>query len=464
MDVPSAVMATIDTGLDKSVERLFELLRIPSISTDPAHKADCRRAGQWLVKQLQGLGFEAGLRDTTGHPMVVAHGGRSQSDRSPHVLFYGHYDVQPADPLEKWLTPPFEPALREDSDGVKRIYARGSADDKGQLMTFVEASRAWIAATGSVPLKVTVLLEGEEESGSRSLLPFLMENASELEADVALVCDTGMWDRRTPAITTRLRGLVHEEVTITGPRIDLHSGAFGGPAINPIRVLTKILADLHDKRGRVTLPGFYEGVPELSKAIKAQWAGLKFSERKFLGEVGLKAPAGEKGRSVLEQIWSRPTAEVNGIYGGYTGVGTKTVLPSQATAKVSFRLVGKQKPEAVRRAFRKFVKERLPADCKATFGSEGGASPAIEIDERSPWIAKAGKALKDEFGREAVLMGCGGSIPIVRSFKDVLGMDSLLVGFGLNDDAIHSPNEKYDLASFHKGIRSWARIIGELSE
>ncbi len=464
MAVPGDVLAAVDKGLDGSVERLFELLRIPSISTDPAHKADCRKAGAWLVETLKGLGFEASLRDTTGHPMVVAHGGSPVSDRSPHVLFYGHYDVQPADPLEKWLTPPFDPVRRKDSDGAERIYARGSSDDKGQLLTFIEASRAWIAETGKFPIKVTFLLEGEEESGSPSLLPFLRANAEELKADVALVCDTGMWDAKTPAITTRLRGLVHEEVTITGPRIDLHSGAFGGPAINPIRVLSKIVADLHDKRGRVTIPGFYEGVGEPPKATKAQWQGLKFSEKRFLGEVGLKIPAGEKGRSVLEQIWSRPTAEVNGIYGGYTGVGTKTVLPSQATAKISFRLVGKQKPEAVRRAFRKFVKERLPADCKAHFAPEGGASPAIEIPETSEWVAKASQALKDEFRRDPVLIGSGGSIPIVRSFKDVLGMDSLLVGFALNDDAIHSPNEKYDLSSFHKGIRSWARIIGEFAE
>lgn len=464
MAVPDSVLEAVDRNLDQSVERLFELLRIPSISTDPVHKGDCRRAGEWLVETLREQGFEASLRDTPGHPMVVAHGGAPRSDGSPHVLFYGHYDVQPADPLEKWKTPPFDPVRRKDSDGAERIYARGSSDDKGQLMTFFEASRAWIAETGSLPVSVTVLLEGEEESGSASLLPFLKANARELQADVALVCDTGMWDRRTPAITTRLRGLVHEEVTITGPRIDLHSGAFGGAAINPIRVLSRILADLHDKRGRVTLPGFYEGVSELPKATKAQWEGLKFSDRKFLGEVGLKVPAGEKGRSALEQIWSRPTAEVNGIYGGYTGVGTKTVLPSQATAKISFRLVGRQNPAAIRRAFRKFVKERLPADCKATFSPEGGASPAIEIPESSPWIERASRGLKQEFRREPVLMGCGGSIPIVRSFKDMLGMDSLLVGFALNDDAIHSPNEKYDLASFHKGIRSWARIIGELAE
>lgn len=464
MAVPGEVLKAVDDGLDASVERLFELLRIPSISTDPAHKQDCRRAGQWIVDTLNGLGFKASLRKTAGHPMVVAHGGQ-KAGRHPHVLFYGHYDVQPADPIEKWATPPFEPVRRKDPDGKERIYARGSADDKGQLMTFIEASRAWVATTGKLPIQVTVLIEGEEESGSPSLMPFFKANAKELMADVALVCDTGMWDPKTPAITTRLRGLVHEEVTITGPRIDLHSGMYGGPAMNPIRVLSKILADLHDKRGKVTIPGFYDGVPELPKATRAQWKGLKFSERKFLGGVGLKNPAGEKGHSVLEQIWARPTAEVNGIYGGYTGVGTKTVLPSQATAKVSFRLVGRQNPAAVLRAFRKFVKDRLPADCKVTFGApEGSGSPAVEIAEDNPWIARAAKALKDEFRREPVLMGAGGSIPIVRSFKDVLGMDSVLVGFGLDDDAIHSPNEKYDLQSFHKGIRSWARILGELAE
>jgi acetylornithine deacetylase/succinyl-diaminopimelate desuccinylase-like protein len=449
------VLDHIDANLDASVARLGQLLRIPSVSTDPAHKEDCRRAAQWLVGELKGLGFEASLRDTPGHPMVVAHGG-AKANGAPHVLFYGHYDVQPADPLEKWHTPPFEPVRRRDSDGVERIYARGAADDKGQLMTFIEASRAWISEAGGLPLRVTVLLEGEEESGSASLHPFLTANRRELSCEAALVCDTGMWDEKTPAITTRLRGIAHEEITITGPRIDLHSGAYGGPAINPIRVLSKVLAGLHDNRGRVTIPGFYDGVEEVSRTVKQQWAGLKFSDRKFLGRVGLKAPAGERGRSVLEQIWARPTAEVNGIYGGYTGVGTKTVLPSQASAKISFRLVGKQKPEKIRRAFRRFVKERLPADCKVSYSPEGG-------EEDSPWIAKAAKALKEEFGRDPVLIGSGGSIPIVGSFKEILGMDSLLVGFGLRDDAIHSPNEKYNLSSFHRGIRSWARIIGELA-
>jgi acetylornithine deacetylase/succinyl-diaminopimelate desuccinylase-like protein len=368
--------------------------------------------------------------------------------------------VQPADPLELWKTPPFEPTVRTEK-GRARMYGRGTADDKGQLMTFIEAARAWITTTGTLPIRATFLIEGEEESGSPSLVPFLKANRKELSCDAAFVCDTGMWDPKTPAITTRLRGLVHEEVTVTGPRIDLHSGMYGGPAMNPIRVLGKVIAALHDKTGKVTIPGFYDGVAELPRATKKQWQSLKFSEAKFLKEVGLKQPAGEKGKSVLEQIWARPTAEVNGIWGGYTGVGTKTVLPSQAHAKFTFRLVGKQDPDKVLKAFHGFVAKLIPGDCKVEFSGRGGGSPATEIPEDNPFIAKSAKALKDEFRRDAVLMGSGGSIPICRFFKDILGMDSVLVGFGLNDDAIHSPNEKYDLESYRRGIRSWVRIMGE---
>ena len=464
MAAEAAALAAADEGLEESIARWIELLRIPSISTDPAYKDDCREAGAWLVGTLKALGFEASLRDTPGHPMVVAHyRARARNGRLPHVLFYGHYDVQPADPLEKWQTPPFEPVRRRDKDGVERIYARGAADDKGQLLTFIEACRAWLATSGDLPLDVTILCEGEEELGSSSLIPFLEANRKELAHDVALVCDTNMWDAKTPAITTRLRGLLHDEVTIIGPKVDLHSGLYGGAAMNPIRVLAKIIADLHDKTGRIAIPGFYDGVKELPKATREQWAKLKFSEKRFLAEVGLQQKAGEARRSVLEQIWSRPTAEVNGIIGGYTGVGTKTVIPSRASAKLSFRLVAGQDPKRLRKALHAFVRARLPAGIKAEFLREGGAGPAIEIPEDSPYLASAGAALKAEFGRAPVMMGCGGSIPIVTSFKDILGMESLLVGFGLNDDAIHSPNEKYDVASFHHGIRSWARIMTALA-
>jgi acetylornithine deacetylase/succinyl-diaminopimelate desuccinylase-like protein len=451
----AATLAAADASLDASLKRLGELIRFKSISTDPAYKDECKGAAQWLVDELNGLGFEASLRETPGQPMVVAH---YPAKSSVHLLFYGHYDVQPPDPLEKWTTPPFEATLK---DG--RIHARGSADDKGQLMTFIEAARAMIGATGGLPIKVTILLEGEEESGSPSLVPFLKANRKELSCDAALVCDTNMWDRRTPAITTRLRGLCFDEVTITGPNVDLHSGSFGGPAQNPIRVLSKVLSGLHDKTGRVTLPGFYDGVGEVPAKIKTQWRSLKFSEKKFLGDVGLSAPAGEKGRSVLEQIWSRPTAEINGIHGGYQGVGVKTVLPSQASAKITFRLVGKQDPKKVLKSFRDFVKARVPSDCKVAFAKDAGGSPAIEIAEDNPYIAKVASALSTEFGKPAVLIGSGGSIPIVQHFKDILGMDSVLAGFGLDDDAIHSPNEKYEVSSFHKGIRSWARVMAALA-
>jgi acetylornithine deacetylase/succinyl-diaminopimelate desuccinylase-like protein len=453
------VLAKIDRDLDRSIERLFALLRIPSISTDPAYGGECRKAADWLAYELAALGFEAGVRATAGHPMVVAHGGPKSG--GPHVLFYGHYDVQPPDPLELWDSPPFEPRL-VGADGARRIVARGVADDKGQLMTFVEACRAFIAADGKLPLPVTILLEGEEETGSPSLPPFLDTHKKELAADVALVCDTDMWDAATPAVTTMLRGLVLEEVIVEGADRDLHSGLFGGAAINPIRVLARILADIHDKDGRIAIPGFYNGVGELDAEIAAQWRALHLDERRFLSDLGLKTPAGEAGKSVLEQIWARPTCDVNGIVGGYTGAGSKTVIPAKASAKLSFRLVGRQDPAAVRDGFRAFVRARLPVDCKAEFLSHG-ASPALQLPLSSPYLAKTREALAAEWARAPVLKGSGGSIPIVGAFKRDLGMDSLLVGFGLDDDRIHSPNEKYNLASFHKGARSWARILAALA-
>ncbi len=455
------ILANVDAGLDRSVERLFEFVRIPSVSTDPQFKAQCRQAALYLVDELGRLGFVASLRDTPGHPMVVAHYEPPGVASSPHVLFYGHYDVQPPDPVEKWTSPPFEPERRKDGDGVERLYGRGVSDDKGQLMTFIEAFRAWLGSGAPLPAQITVLIEGEEESGSPSLEPFLAANRHELSCDTAFVCDTDMWDAGTPAITTRLRGIVHEEMTITGPRIDLHSGAFGGAAMNPIRVLARVLASLHDDKGRVTIPDFYDGVTELPAATKRQWRSLKFSEKKFLGAVGLRKPAGERGRTVLEQIWSRPTLEFNGITGGYTGKGTKTVLPSQASVKISFRLVGKQDPRKVRAAFRRHVKALIPDDCRVSFAGRA-ASPAIAIAEDNPRLAAAAAALKEEFGRDAVLIGSGGSIPVVHSFKRILGMDSVLMGFSLDDDAIHSPNERYNLSSYHRGIRSWVRVLARL--
>jgi len=456
------VLSAIDRGLDQSLERLYSLLKIPSISTDPAHRKDCEQAASWLARELTALGFKADVRPTKGLPMVIAHyGAKDKTGGKPHVLFYGHYDVQPPDPLEEWKSPPFEPRMTEDA-GVKRIVGRGVADDKGQLMTFIEACRAFIETDGKLPLPVTIMLEGEEETGSPSLKPFLDANKKELKADVALVCDTDMWDAKTPAITTMLRGLVLEEIVVTGPNRDLHSGLFGGAAMNPIHALAKLLGLIHNDQGRVIIPGFYDGVNELAPEIHAQWRSLDFDEKKFLAEIGQTKAAGEANQSVLEQIWARPACDVNGIWGGYTGVGSKTVIPSKAHAKISFRLVNRQDPEKVQAAFRKFVRDRLPPEYKVEFLSHG-ASPALQLPLSSPYLQKARMALKAEWGRDAVLKGSGGSIPIVGSFKRDLDMDSLLIGYGLDDDRIHSPNEKYNLTSFHKGARSWARILAELA-
>ncbi len=452
-----AVLARIDEQLPEATARLLDLLRIPSISTDPAYAGECDKAADWLVTDLQSLGIKAEKRATPGHPMVVGH---VEGD-GPHLLFYGHYDVQPVDPLELWTNDPFDPRI-EDTPKGRVIRGRGSSDDKGQLMTFVEACRAWKAVNGTLPCAITFFFEGEEESGSPSLVPFMQENADELGADIALICDTGMFQSRTPAIVTMLRGMVTEELTIKGPDVDLHSGFFGGLAMNPIRALAGILSDLHDDHGRVAIPGFYDGIPDLSEEVRAQWEGLDFDWRGFLGAVGLSQPAGEEGRMPLEMIWSRPTAEVNGIWGGYTGEGFKTVLPAKAHAKISFRLVAGQEPDTIRDNFRAFVRDRLPEDCSVDFKAHGGSAASVMSTE-DPSFESARQALSDEWPETAAYVGCGGSIPIAGHFRQILGMNAMLIGFGKDDDAIHSPNEKYDLESFHKGTRSWARILDALS-
>jgi acetylornithine deacetylase/succinyl-diaminopimelate desuccinylase-like protein len=463
MEVVDTVLRHVDASLDASVGRLFTLLRLPSVGTDPAYHADCRKAAVWLSAMLSDLGFSAQVRETTGQPVVIAdYAPKDLPSHAPRILFYGHYDVQPPDPLDLWESPPFEPQIRKGRDGRERIFARGASDDKGQLMTFLEASRAWLKVHRSLPFRLTVVIEGDEEGDSSHLDRFVGANREALEADVVFICDTGMWDRKTPAITTRLRGCIAEEIRITGPSKDLHSGYYGGAARNPIRVLTKILADMHDRHGRVTIPGFYDGVGAVPPSTRRQWKSLGFPARKFLKDVGLSIPAGEKNYSVYEQIWSRPTAEFNGIWSGYSGAGTKTVLPSVATAKLTFRLVGGQDPKHIRKGLKQFVRGRLPKDCGVSFTSQGGDSTGVTVSEDSPWVRLAGKALGDEWGSPPVFAADGGSIPVVGTFQKFLGVDSLLVGFSQDDDCVHSPNEKYDLSSFHKGIRSWSRIIAEV--
>jgi acetylornithine deacetylase/succinyl-diaminopimelate desuccinylase-like protein len=453
------VLSRIDADVEAALERLFDLLKIKSISTDPAYAGDCRACADWHVADLESTGFEASVRDTPGHPIVVGH---DRSAAGPSALFYGHYDVQPVDPLELWDHDPFEPFIETRPDGTRAIRGRGASDDKGQLMTFVEACRAWKAVAGKLPIPVSILIEGEEESSGVNLPPFLKANADELRADIGLICDTNMWDAATPAIQTMLRGLCGEEIVIRAADRDLHSGFYGSAAANPNHVLARILADLRDADGRVTLSGFYDGVPELPAPLRTQWEKLPFDESAFLGAVGLSVPAGERGRSVLEMTWSRPTCEVNGMGGGYQGEGFKTVIPAEASAKISFRLVFDQDPHAIRAAFRDFVRERVPADCKVEF-IEHGAGRAIRFPIEAPAFGKTRDALTAEWGRDAFFIGGGGSIPVTHELKNALGMDVVLAGFALDDDRIHSPNEKYELESFRRGVRSWARILDALA-
>ena len=447
------LLAKVDSGIVTSVDRLIELLKIRSISTDPDYANDCVKAAEWLTKELNDIGFVASLRKTLGHPMVVAHSDNSK----PRILFYGHYDVQPVDPLELWDCNPFEPKITSNND-KKAIQARGASDDKGQLMTFVEACRYWKQSTGELPKGISILFEGEEESASPSLIPFLQENKEELNAELAVICDTGLFESKVPAIITQLRGLVAMEFEITAADKDLHSGIYGGLAQNPNQLISKIIADFKDKNGRIQVPEFYTGVEELSSELAVDWNKLNFNWVGFLRDVGLSQSIGEKGKMPLEQLWSQPTFEVNGIYGGYTGNGFKTVIPSKASAKISCRLVGDQDPERIMKNIKDFITKRLPDDCQITFIDHGKAK-ACRMTVDHPFFEITQRALTEEYNTDCVYSGCGVSIPIAGFFQEIMGMNSLLTGFAKDNDNIHSPNEKYDLDSFQKGIRSWVRAL-----
>ena len=456
----SPVFDRIADQFDAAVERTCDILRIPSVGTDPAHDADTARAAAWFADQLRDLDFTADVVETAGQPMVVA-SYDPPGVTGPTVLYYGHYDVQPPDPLELWAHPPFEPTIVDGPHGP-RLVARGAVDDKGQTMTWIEAFRAWRDVHGALPIRVRVLLEGEEESGSPSLVPFLEQHASRLEADVAVISDTGMWSIDEPAITTSLRGLVYLEATLVGPSHDLHSGQYGGAVTNPLNALARVLAQLHDDEGRVQIDGFYDDVVEPTDAERAAMRDLGFDDAQFLGDAGLSVGTGEAGWSTVERTWCRPTCDVNGVAGGYQGPGAKTVIASEAMAKISCRLVANQDPDAIMRNLQAFLEARTPPGGTWRFESFG-TEPAFRVSSESPHLAAAEAALRTAFGRDAKRIGTGGSLPVVGRLREFVGVDTLLIGFGLADDRVHSPNEKFELACLRNGIRAHAALLHEFA-
>lgn len=448
---------TIDTYVQQNqarfLDELMEFLRIPSISTLPENKPDIDRAAQFVAASLKSAGLEnIEIIPTAKHPLVYA--DWLHAPGKPTVLCYGHYDVQPADPIELWHTPPFEPTVR---DG--KLYARGSADDKGQQYMHVKAVEALRAIHGTLPLNLKFLVEGEEEVGGASIAKFVAENPAKLKADVALVSDTSLYAEGIPTLCIGLRGLVYCEVEAAGPARDLHSGLYGGAAPNAIFGLIELLAKAKDAGGVIQVPGIYSEVTPPAKAELDSWRSLPFSEREFLEkEVGSTALTGEAAYSVLERVWARPTMEVHGIAGGFTGAGAKTVIPAKATAKVSFRLVPDQKTETVIAAFQEFVAKNTPPGIE-TKVNVLSASPAVMVNPDHPAIGVAAKAFSEVMGRPTVYTRSGGSIPIAGDFAKHLGIPTILMGFGLPDDGLHSPNEKFNLANYYTGIKTVAHFF-----
>jgi acetylornithine deacetylase/succinyl-diaminopimelate desuccinylase-like protein len=467
-----AVLEWLKREEKQSIARLFDWLKIPSISTDPAYKARTREAAEWAAAHLRESGFTAELREIgvpagAGHPIVWATCGDGKSE-GPHVLFYGHYDVQPADPLNLWESGPFEPTIKPREGEIgERIVARGSCDDKGQVMMFLEALRAWKLAGGKVGggVRFSVLLEGEEESGSVNLERYLKEHAAELKAcEVCLISDTGMLGREQPAITYGVRGLVYTEIKLHAANQDLHSGLWGGRSPNPNNELVKVLGKLWDADRRVTIPGFYDAVRPLTEGERAAWKKLTFSAADALKKIGLppEADVGETGFSAMEREWARPTAEINGIFGGYTGAGAKTVIPAHASAKVSFRLVADQDPATIRDSFFAWCKQHTPPGCRWEFHDHSGGNPAT-VRTDSKYLASASSAVERATGKRPVLIKSGGSIPVAGMLKGIAGLDTIFMGFGLDDDRVHSPNEKFELDCYRMGARSHALFMEQLA-
>jgi acetylornithine deacetylase/succinyl-diaminopimelate desuccinylase-like protein len=453
-DVP----ARIDAEKETYLEELKDYIRIPSISTDPAYKADIRRAAEFLAGKLREAGLQSELIETAGHPLVYAEWLGAPG--KPTVLFYGHYDVQPADPLELWRNPPFEPTVEGD-----KLVARGATDDKGQSYAHVKAIAATLRERGTLPVNVKFLVEGEEEAGGEAIDRYVREDGGKrLACDAVMISDSSLYAPGQPALVYGLKGLSYMEIKVTGPNRDLHSGTFGGAVTNPLNALCQIVAKLRDeKTGKILIPGFYDDVRPLEEWERKEFASLPFDENEYRTELGVPELFGEEGYSTRERAWARPTCDVNGIFGGYMGKGAKTVLPSWGGAKVSMRLVPDQDPRKIAKLFTEYVQSIAPPGVTVEVESLHGADPVV-VEAKGPIVDAALEAMQEVWGARPVRIREGGSIPIVSTFASVLGVPVLLLGFGLNDDGLHSPNEKFNISHFYNGIRSVARLLDRLSE
>ncbi|WP_410001979.1 dipeptidase [Rubinisphaera sp. JC750] len=436
---------------------LQDLLRIPSVSADSAFAGSVREAANFVRQQLAEAGMEAAIHETPGHPIVTGEWRKAGAD-APTVLVYGHYDVQPPDPIDLWTTPPFEPTIRDN-----KIYARGATDDKGQMLTHILSAAAWLKTVGRLPVNVIFVIEGEEEVGSNNLDNFLAAHKEDYACDVAVVSDTSMYAPGIPAITYGLRGILACEVTVKGPNRDLHSGVFGGSVKNPLLALSEMLGKLQDENGRIQIPGFYDGVTALTADERDRFAALPFDEGEFQRDLGVKALFGEEGYSTTERRWARPTCDVNGMYGGYTGEGPKTIVPSSATAKITCRLVPHQDAKELTESLKDFLQDNLPQSCEMEFRTYHGADAHV-FDTSGPFFQSASEAIKHAFGKEPVFIREGGSIPVVATFSEIFGVETLLLGWGLNSDNLHSPDEHFSLDNFYGGIQASARLWQELGQ
>jgi acetylornithine deacetylase/succinyl-diaminopimelate desuccinylase-like protein len=455
--IMETILSYIEQNKDRYIAELTELLAIPSVSTKSENGPDIRRCAQWVADHMTSIGLEhVSVISTAGHPVV--YGDWLHAPGKPTVLLYGHYDVQPPEPVELWTSPPFQATIRGEN-----LYARGSADDKGQVFIHLKSIEAYLKNGGTLPVNLRLLIEGEEEIGSENLATFVRDNKKMLDADLVLISDSSMFAKGVPSICYSLRGLSYMQVDLVGPNRDLHSGSFGGSVHNPIQALSEIIAKLHDKNGRVAIPGFYKDVRALSKKERKSFQKLPWNDKKYAKDLGVQKLYGEKGFTTLERLWARPTLECNGIWGGFTGDGAKTVLPSRASAKISMRLVPDQRSEKIARLFEKQIKKLVPKTVSVTVRNlHGGEAAITPID--SPGVQAAVEALHKGFGKKPLYQREGGSIPIVVQFKELLGLDTVLLGFGLPDENAHAPDEFINLENFFGGIRTSAHFFSTLPD